>query len=179
MEVAYKKTVIYDNLHTISIQWTLVIVNPWIVNNLSFIIVNIFGETGRLFYNINYMLNSKHLSLVNKIGDKPEFTITRVHCILNTFDEISAIAIQCRNNKLEVRYGKESSLQTARCTLGALWTKGWKLGHKRIIVLTHIGHNYNSPLMSLLGAWHVKSHTFCKAWIILYRFVYTWISKEP
>ena len=27
------------------------------------------------------MLNSKHLSLlVNKIGDKTEFTITRVHC---------------------------------------------------------------------------------------------------
>ena len=55
------------------IQWTLVI-----VNNLS--LVNIFGETGRLFYNINYMLNSKHLSLVNKIGDKTEFTTTRVHC---------------------------------------------------------------------------------------------------
>ena len=54
-------------------QWTLVI-----VNNLS--LVNIFGETGRLFYNINNMLNSKHLSLVNKIGDKTEFTITRVHC---------------------------------------------------------------------------------------------------
>ena len=54
------------------IQWTLVIVN--------LLLVNIFGETGRLFYNINYMLNSKHLSLVNKIGDKTEFTITRVHC---------------------------------------------------------------------------------------------------
>ena len=27
------------------------------------------------------MLNSEHLSLVNKIGDKTEFTITRVHCI--------------------------------------------------------------------------------------------------
>ena len=27
------------------------------------------------------MLNSKHLSLVNKIGDKTEFAITRVHCI--------------------------------------------------------------------------------------------------
>ena len=61
------------------IQWTLVIVNAWLVNNLS--LVNISGETGRLFYNINYMLNSKHLSLVNKIGDKTEFTITRVHCI--------------------------------------------------------------------------------------------------
>ena len=61
------------------IQWILVIVNAWIVNNLS--LVNIFGETVRLFYNINYMLNSKHLSLVNKIGDKTEFTITRVHCI--------------------------------------------------------------------------------------------------
>ena len=56
----------------------MLIVNAWIVNNLS--LVNIFGETGRLFYNINYMLNSKHLSLVNKIGDKTEFTITRVHC---------------------------------------------------------------------------------------------------
>ena len=50
------------------------------MNNLS--LVNIFGETGRFFYNINYMLNSEHLSLVNKIGDKTEFTITRVHCIL-------------------------------------------------------------------------------------------------
>ena len=39
-----------------------------------------FGETGRFFYNINYMLNSEHLSLVNKTGDKTEFTITRVHC---------------------------------------------------------------------------------------------------
>ena len=28
------------------------------------------------------MLNSEHLSLVNKIGDKTEFTITRVHCTL-------------------------------------------------------------------------------------------------
>ena len=60
------------------VQWTLVIVNAWIVNNLP--LVNIFGETGRLFYNINYMLNNKHLSIVNKIGDKTEFTITRVHC---------------------------------------------------------------------------------------------------
>ena len=33
------------------------------------------------FYTINYMLNSKHLSLVNKICDKTEFTVTRVHCI--------------------------------------------------------------------------------------------------
>ena len=48
------------------------------MNNLS--LVNIFGETGRFFYNINYMLNSEHLSLVNKIGDKTKFTITRVHC---------------------------------------------------------------------------------------------------
>ena len=43
------------------VQWTLVIVNAWIVNNLS--LINIFRETGRLFYNINYMLNSKHLSI--------------------------------------------------------------------------------------------------------------------
>ena len=57
------------------VQCTLVIVNAWIVNNLS--LVNIFGETGRFFYNINYMLNSEHLSLVNKIGDKTEFTITK------------------------------------------------------------------------------------------------------
>ena len=46
-------------VHEFLLQWTLVIVNAWIVNNLS--LVNIFGETGRLFYNINYMLNSKHL----------------------------------------------------------------------------------------------------------------------
>ena len=45
--------------------------NAWIVNNLS--LVNIFGETGRFFYNINHMLNNEHLSLVNKIGDKTEF----------------------------------------------------------------------------------------------------------
>ena len=50
------------------------------MNNLS--LVNIFGETGRFFYNINYMLNSEHLSLVNKNGDKTEFTITRVHCTI-------------------------------------------------------------------------------------------------
>ena len=42
---------------------------------------SLISETGRLFYNINYMLNSKYLSLLNKIGDKTEFTITRVHCI--------------------------------------------------------------------------------------------------
>ena len=60
------------------IQCTLIIVNAWIVNNLS--LVNMFGETGRFFYNINYMLNNEHLSLVNKIRDKTEFTITRVHC---------------------------------------------------------------------------------------------------
>ena len=61
------------NLHENDLlQWTLIT-----VNNLS--LVNIFGETGRLFYNINYMLNSKHLLLVNKIGDKTKFTITRVH----------------------------------------------------------------------------------------------------
>jgi hypothetical protein len=30
------------------------------------------------------MLNSKHLSLVNKIGDKTKFTITRVHCMTLT-----------------------------------------------------------------------------------------------
>ena len=62
----------------IIIQCILVIVNAWIVNILS--LVNIFGETGQFFYNINYILNSEHLSLVNKIGDKTEFTITRVHC---------------------------------------------------------------------------------------------------
>ena len=63
---------------TKNVQCTLVIVNAWIVNNLS--LVNIFGETGWFFYKINYMLNSEHLSLVNKIGDKTELTITRVHC---------------------------------------------------------------------------------------------------
>ena len=68
---------------TFVLQCTLVIVNAWIVNNLS--LVNIFGETGRFFYNINYMLNSEHLSLVNKIGDKTEFTITRVHCSTTIF----------------------------------------------------------------------------------------------
>ena len=68
-----------ENNLKIKLQCTLVIVNAWIVNNLS--LVNIFGETGQFFYNINYMLNGEHLSLVNKIGDKTEFTITRVHCI--------------------------------------------------------------------------------------------------
>ena len=73
------------------LQWTLVIVNAWIVNDLS--LVNIFDETGRLFYNMNYMLNSKH-SLVNKIGDKTEFTITRVHCSWKL-----SILLQGNNNK--------------------------------------------------------------------------------
>ena len=68
------------------VQWTLVIVNASIVNNLS--LVNMIGETGGLFYNINYMLNSKHLSLVNKIGDKTEFTITRVHCTTSLLEHI-------------------------------------------------------------------------------------------
>ena len=31
--------------------------------------------------------NSKHLTLVNKIGDKTEFTITRVHCTLTEATE--------------------------------------------------------------------------------------------
>ena len=35
------------------LQCTLVIVNVWIVNNLS--LVNIFGETGRFYYKINYI----------------------------------------------------------------------------------------------------------------------------
>ena len=51
-----------------------------LLNSKQSLISKHFCETGRLFYNINYMLNSKHLSLVNKIGDKTEFTITRVHC---------------------------------------------------------------------------------------------------
>ena len=46
-----------------------------------------------IFYNINYMLNSEHLSLVNKIGDKTEFTITRVHCT-----KISKWECNLRNN---------------------------------------------------------------------------------
>ena len=54
------ETWLHFKLHRyLELQWTLVIVNAWIVDNLS--LVNIFGETGRLFYNINYMLNSKHL----------------------------------------------------------------------------------------------------------------------
>ena len=70
------------------LQCTLVI-----VNNLS--LVNIFGETGRFFYNVNYMLNSEHLSLVNKIGDKTEFTITRVHCIFTVFRYRHFFVISC------------------------------------------------------------------------------------
>mgnify|MGYP001424372123 CR=1 FL=1 len=50
------------------------------LNSKQSLISNIFWCKHRLFYNINYMLNSKHHSLVNKIGDKTEFTITRVHC---------------------------------------------------------------------------------------------------
>ena len=41
------------------------------------------------------MLNSKQLSLVNKIGDKTEFTITRVHCILIFLIGQSLQCIQC------------------------------------------------------------------------------------
>ena len=33
------------------------------------------------------MLNSKHLSLVNKVGDETEFTITRVHCRIENGNE--------------------------------------------------------------------------------------------
>ena len=61
------------------------------MNNLS--LVNIFGETGRFFYNINYMLNSEHFSLVNKIGDKTEFTITRVHCIKNSNGLVTSFVV--------------------------------------------------------------------------------------
>ena len=53
------------------------------MNNLS--LVNIFGETGRFFYNINYMLNNEHLSLVNKIGDKTEFHEKTVQLIFLFF----------------------------------------------------------------------------------------------
>ena len=60
----------FSNESFLYIQCTLEI-----VNNLS--LVNIFGETGRFSYNLYYMLNSEHLSLVNKIGDKTEFTITK------------------------------------------------------------------------------------------------------
>ena len=74
------------SLGTKYVQCTLIIVNAWIVNNLS--LVNIFGETGRFFYNINYMLNSEHLSLVNKIGDKTEFTITRVRCTVWNLNQL-------------------------------------------------------------------------------------------
>ena len=37
------------------------------------------------------MLNSEHLSLANKIGEKTEFTITRVHCtiVANSSDPIT------------------------------------------------------------------------------------------
>ena len=47
------------------------------------------------------------------------------------------------------------------CSARIAATKGWKLGHKRIIVLTHIGHNYNSPLMSLQGTAEQGSRTLC------------------
>ena len=82
------------------LQCTLVIVNAWIVNNLS--LVNIFGETGRFFYNINYMLNSEHLSLVNKIGDKTEFTITRVHCTCLYIERVGMFMFtKCLSNSLQ------------------------------------------------------------------------------
>ena len=55
------------------------------LNSENLSLVNIFGETGQFFYNINYMQNNEHLSLVNKIGDKTEFTTTRVHCISEHF----------------------------------------------------------------------------------------------
>ena len=37
------------------------------------------------------MLNSVNLSLVNKIGDKTEFTITRVHCTALEYSKFAAI----------------------------------------------------------------------------------------
>ena len=33
------------------------------------------------------MLSSEHFSLVNKVGDKTEFTITRVHCRIENGNE--------------------------------------------------------------------------------------------
>ena len=80
-------------------KWTLVIVNAWKVNNLS--LVNIFGDLHWLFYNINCMLNSKHLSLVNKIGDKTEFTITRVHCIWTKFSNSGHCEKWRKNNAVQ------------------------------------------------------------------------------
>ena len=35
--------------------------------------------------------NSENLSLVNKIGDKREFTITRVHCITCRYVNVSSV----------------------------------------------------------------------------------------
>ena len=51
------------------------------------------------------MLNSKHLSLVNKIGDKTEFTITRVHC--TTVEKIPPIP-KCPAGPATLGRGRES-----------------------------------------------------------------------
>ena len=82
-------------LGTYEIQWTLVTVNAWIVNNLS--LVNIFVWWHWLFYNINHMLNSKHLSLVNKIGDKTEYTVfasDTLVCFMYIFSSLSLWIMQ-------------------------------------------------------------------------------------
>ena len=52
------------------VQCTLVIVNAWIVNNLS--LVNIFGETGRFFYNINYTMDRQWRPRERPLGKTPE-----------------------------------------------------------------------------------------------------------
>ena len=55
------------------VQWTLVIVNAWIVNHLS--IVNVYFWWHRLFYNINYMLNSKFHKICQPLISKLKFWI--------------------------------------------------------------------------------------------------------
>ena len=57
------------------------------------------------------MLNSEHLSLVNKIGDKTEFTITRVHC---TYDYLSQTSAKIHINFKDPIFGG----------LGTFWKYG-------------------------------------------------------
>ena len=71
------------------------------------------------------MLNSKHLSLVNKIGDKTEFTITRVHCILKYYIQLldphteldNLISTELDNCLISTELDSEISTQLDNCQI--------------------------------------------------------------
>ena len=67
---------------------------------------------------INYMLNSKHLSLVKKIGDKTEFTITRVHCTKFANEKLHS-----RKACIKTNIGEETFQMVKMSHYSARWRK--------------------------------------------------------